>query len=308
MEVTIALAQYPITEHRSLENWKNHTEKWIVEAVSSGAQVLTFPEYGSMELTALFPQAVREDLKLQIAHLQDFLPFFIETFQQFARQYNCVIVAPSFPVDLGEKTVNRCFVFSQTEYSWQDKHFMTRFEDESWGIASSDGTLRLFDTAFGKFGVQICFDIEFPLGGQLLAEAGAQFMLVPSCTETLKGATRVHIGARARAMEQQYYTAVSQTVGDALWSPAVDINYGYTAIYSSPDGDFQDEGILALTEAQQPGWLIHKLDLSKNETIRENGQVLNFKHSQRLEMNDGICKVEVVSLKEAVLNPSLQNV
>lgn len=303
MEVTLALAQYPITEHRSLENWKNHTEQWISDAVSKGAQVLTFPEYGSMELTSLLPQEIRENLKLQIAHLQDFLPVFIETFQAFAHTYNCVIVAPSFPVDLGEKTVNRCFVFSQISYSWQDKHFMTRFEDESWGIASSDGRLRLFDTPFGKFGVQICFDIEFPLGGQLLAEAGAQFILVPSCTETLKGATRVHIGARARAMEQQFYTGVSQTVGDALWSPAVDINYGYTSVYASPDGDFQDEGILALTEAQNPGWLIHTLDLSQNEQIRENGQVLNFKHSQRLEMSDGKSSVEVVSLKETVMNP-----
>ncbi len=304
MEVTIALAQYPITAHRSLEDWKNHSATWIADAVSQGAQILTFPEYGSMELTSLFSQEIRDDLKLQIDHLQELLPFFVETFQAFAQTYNCVIVAPSFPVALGNKIVNRCFVFTQTDYSFQDKHFMTRFEDESWGISSSDGVLRLFDTPFGKFGVQICFDIEFPLGGHLLAEAGAQFILVPSCTETLKGATRVHIGARARAMEQQIYTGVSHTVGEALWSPAVDINYGYTAIYSSPDGDFQDEGILALTEAQNPGWLIHTLDLSKNEEIRENGQVLNFKHSQSQEIGDGKSSVEVIVMKERVLNAS----
>ncbi len=304
MEVTIALAQYPITAHHSLEDWKNHTEKWISEAVSQGAQILTFPEYGSMELTSLFSQEVRDDLKLQIDQLQEFLPFFIETFQSFAQAHNCVIVAPSFPVALPDTTVNRCFVFTQTDYSYQDKHFMTRFEDESWGISSSDGVLRLFETPFGRFGIQICFDIEFPLGGHLLAEAGAEFILVPSCTETLKGATRVHIGARARAMEQQIYTGVSQTVGDALWSPAVDINYGYTAVYSSPDGDFQDEGILALTKAQNPGWLIHTLDLSKNEEIRENGQVLNFKHSQSQEIGDGKSNVEVVVMKERVLNAS----
>lgn len=302
MEVTIALAQYPITAHQSLEDWKNHTATWIADAVSQGAQILTFPEYGSMELTSLFSQEVRDDLKLQIDHLQEFLPFFIETFQSFAQQYNCVIVAPSFPVALTDKIVNRCFVFTQTDYSYQDKHFMTRFEDESWGISSSDGILRLFETSFGTFGVQICFDIEFPLGGHLLAEAGAQFILVPSCTETLKGATRVHIGARARAMEQQIYTGVSQTVRNALWSPAVDINYGYTAIYSSPDGDFQDEGILALEEAQNAGWLIHTLDLSKNEEIRKNGQVLNFKHSQILEIQDRKSRVEVVVMKDPVLN------
>lgn len=297
MEVRIALAQYPITFHQSLEDWKTHTEKWIADACSQGAQILTFPEYGSMELTSVFPEAVRNDLKLQIHHMQELLPYFIESFREFAQKYHCVIIAPSFPVYLGEKIVNRSFVFTEDTYSYQDKHFMTRFEDESWGISSSDGALRLFDTRFGKFGVQICFDIEFPIGGHLLAEAGVDFILVPSCTETLKGATRVHIGARARAMEQQIYTGVSQTIAEALWSPAVDINYGYTAFYSSPDGDFDDEGILAKEKAQTSGWLIQTLDLSKNSEIRENGQVLNYKHSQKQEIRDGVCHVEVVSLK-----------
>lgn len=296
MEVTLALAQYPITFHHSKEEWKQHTEKWISDACSQGAQILTFPEYGSMELTSLFAENVREDLHMQILHLQELLPYFLDTFRELAQKYECVIVAPSFPVMLEEKTVNRCFVFSGNTVSFQDKHFMTRFEDESWGISSSDGALRVFETPFGAFGIQICFDSEFPIGGHLLAEAGAQFILVPSCTETLKGATRVHIGARARAMEQQLYTGVSQTIGDALWSPAVDINYGYTAFYSSPDGDFDDEGMVAKAEAQQAGWLIRTLDLSKNEAIRENGQVLNFKHSQTLDIRDGNCFVEIVSL------------
>jgi predicted amidohydrolase len=216
-----------------------------------------------------------------------------------------VIVAPSFPVVLGNKTVNRCFVFTEHGSSYQDKHFMTRFEDESWGISTSDGAIRVFETRFGKFGVQICFDIEFPIGGHLLAAAGAEFILVPSCTETLKGATRVHIGARARAMEQQIYTGISQTVGDALWSPVVDINYGYTAFYSSPDGDFDAEGIVAKDLPQQQGWLIRTLDLSLNQAIRENGQVLNYKHSQSQEIGAGNCFVEVIDLREPQLKTSV---
>src|SRR5690606_26638696 len=152
MEVRIALAQYPISFHQSLEAWKNHTENWIAEACSQGAQILTFPEYGSMERTPLLSEAIRTELTLQIDDLQKLLQEFIQTFQTLAQKYNCVIVAPSFPVILADKTVNRCFVFTGTAYSFQDKHFMTRFEDESWGISSSDGALRLFDTPFGKFG------------------------------------------------------------------------------------------------------------------------------------------------------------
>lgn len=298
MEVTIALANYPITAHTSFEAWKKHVGDWISKAIEQGAQVLTFPEYGSMELTSLFPENVHSDLNLQLNAMQELLPGFLDTFRDFARMYRCTIVAPSFPVWLGEKYVNRAYVFTENDYAFQDKQFMTRFEDEIWGISASDNVLRLFDTPHGRFGIQICFDIEFPLGGHLLAEAGADYILVPSCTETLKGATRVHIGARARAMEQQFFTGVSQTMGEALWSPAVDLNYGYTAVYSTPDGDFPEDGILASSVHQEEGWLIHTIDLDQNTLLRQNGQVLNFKHSQRQQINLEDSRIELVNLKK----------
>ena len=295
MEMKLALSQYPITEHTSFEAWETYMENWISFAVSSGAKILVFPEYASMELTSLYPSALRNDLKGQLWEMQEFLPRFIAFFQKLTQVFDCVIVAPSFPVRMGEKFVNRAYVFSAEEYSFQDKHFMTRFEDEDWGISSSDGVLRVFETKYGTFGIQICFDIEFAVGGQLLAQNGAEFIVVPSCTETLKGATRVHIGARARAMEQQIYVGVSQTVGNALWSPAVDMNYGYSAVYSSPDGDFDDEGILAIEPAQKEGWLLIEVDTARNREIRESGQVLNYKWSSVIEMNAGLT-VEPVKL------------
>ena len=108
--------------------------------------------------------------------------------------------------------------------------------------------------------------------------------MAPSCTETIRGATRVHVGARARAMEQQMYVAVSQTVNNALWSPAVDINYGYAAIYATPDQGLPEEGIVRLMSPQAEGWLVETLDMSLLETVRQEGQVFNYKDSTRLKM------------------------
>ena len=295
MEIVLALAQYPIVQHQSYDTWKLHIRKWVQHAIEGKAKIIVFPEYGSMDLTALFEDRIKADLKHQLDEIQDLLPGFIDFFQSLAKEFECIIVAPSFPVKIESSFVNRAFVFSESSFSFQDKHFMTRFEDEEWGVASSDGVLRVFKTRFGNFGIQICFDIEFPIGGQLLAEAGADLIVVPSCTETLKGATRVHIGARARAMEQQIYVGVSQTIGNSEWSPAVDINYGYTAVYSSPDGDFSDEGIEAIEEEQTEGWLITKLDTERNKEIRENGQVFNYRWSQTTEMR-GQQTVEIVEL------------
>lgn len=294
MEIKLALANYPITQHPSLEAWQQHVTAWVEEACQQGAQVLVFPEYGSMELTSLVSE--QEDLKLQLELLQDLLPAFIQTFENLALSYNCTLIAPSFPVFENGRYFNRCYVISNGNTSFQDKHFMTRFEDETWGIEMSPHPLRLFDTKHGKFGVQLCFDIEFPIGGQLLAQAGASYIVVPSCTETLKGATRVHIGARARAMEQQCFVGVSQTTGHALWSPAVDINYGYTACYATPDLHFQDEGIQALGKHQEVGWLFHTVDLNLVQDIRQNGQVLNFKHAQRQNISLTDVALEICSL------------
>ena len=43
MEVTIALAQYPITKHSNWETYSKHITQWVDEAYSKGAQILVFP-------------------------------------------------------------------------------------------------------------------------------------------------------------------------------------------------------------------------------------------------------------------------
>ena len=286
MNVTIATAQYPITEHASFNDWKSHIERWTTNAVGQGAQLLLFPEYGGMELVSLFSQEIRQNIRQQVKELDLLKGDFCTVFSDLAKKYQTVIVAPSIPVIENGKNVNRCYVFSEKGLiGFQDKFFMTRFENEEWGIQSADKTLTLFEASWGNFGIQVCYDVEFPLGSQLLSSAGASVILAPSCTETIRGATRVHIGARARALENQIYTVVSQTVGNAAWSPAVDINYGFAAFYSTPDMDLPEEGIISSMIPQKEGWLTQSLDLLKIANVRKEGQVFNFKDYQGVNSN-----------------------
>lgn len=284
MKVTIAAAQYPITEHKTFSKWQKHTENWVAQAAQQKAQLLLFPEYGAMELVSIFPEEIRQNIRQQVIELDSLKRDFCEVFAGLAHQYQVIIVAPSLPIVENGKRHNRAFVFSPKGLvGYQDKFFMTRFEDEEWGIETPPKTLTLFETSWGKFGIQICYDVEFGLGSQLLSSAGATLILAPSCTETIRGATRVHIGARARALENQTYTVVSQTVGNASWSPAVDINYGYAGFYCTPDKNLPEEGILTTMTPQKEGWLMETLDFSKIETVRNDGQVFNFKDHQRLK-------------------------
>lgn len=281
----IATAQYPISFHQNLQVWINHVENWIKEAASNDAQILVFPEYGSMELVSLLPEEIRNDIQGQVIKMNDWINDFLQHYSNLAQKYQIVIVAPSFPTLFEDRIVNRAFVFGPNgEIGHQDKTFMTRFESEEWKVSTGDGFLTVFETPWGNFGIQICYDIEFPLGSKLLAEAGVDVILVPSCTETIRGATRVHVGARARAMENQIYTVVAQTIGNSEWSPAVDINYGYTAFYSTPDVGFPNEGILSIAQHQTEGWLHYTLEKELLTKVRESGSVFNYKDNMRLSI------------------------
>lgn len=283
MTIKVASAQYPIARHVTLNDWEKYTEKWVKSAVDQQANVLVFPEYGSMELVSVLPVEVQQNLHQQIAEMQQLLTGFRETFKTLALKYNVIIVAPSFPVKVEEHYFNRAYVYSpKGEAGYQDKLFMTRFENEEWGIHSAPKQLSVFEAEWGKFGIQICYDSEFALGTHYLAENGIDLLLVPSCTETIRGAARVHVGARARAMEQQVYAVVAQTVGNAEWSPAVDINYGYTGFYSTPDKQLPEEGVIATGIPQAEEWQVTELNFDLIKHVREDGQVLNYKDHRPL--------------------------
>jgi predicted amidohydrolase len=271
----------------------------VAQAAQQKAQLLLFPEYGSLELVSSCPEEIRQNIRLQVSELDSLKSDFCDVFATLARQYQVCIVAPSLPIVEKGKKHNRAFVFSPKGLAgYQDKFFMTRFEDEEWGIQTAPKTLTLFEAPWGNFGIQICYDVEFGLGSQLLSSAGASLLLAPSCTETIRGATRVHVGARARALENQAYTVVSQTVGNAAWSPAVDINYGYAGFYCTPDKNLPEEGIIATMAPQKEGWLLETLDFALLETVRNDGQVFNFKDHQRLQT--GLLQEEIQILRVAV--------
>lgn len=277
MKITIASAQYPITQFDQLSKWITHTENWVKNAVTQKAEIVLFPEYGSMELTSLLSSDAQQSLNLQLQELQALLPEFKKTFQTLSQKYQCLIVAPSFPIAHENVYINRAFVFFPNgKVLHQDKQIMTRFENEQWGISPGENQMHIFEYQGIKFGINICYDGEFPVFAQKQSLNGMQLLLHPSCTEGLAGMERVHVGARARALENQIYVVVSQTIGDAPWSIAVDINNGKAAFYSTCDHLFPNNGTLKIGELNQVGWIIQELDFSLIDEIRKNGQVFNF--------------------------------
>jgi predicted amidohydrolase len=278
MTVKIATAQYDISFLESWSNYELKINQWVEQAVEENARILLFPEYGSLELASLFPKAIYSSLEKQLSELQTLHERFVNLYQLLAKQHNCYIQAGTFPVKLesGEYR-NRAYLFMPDgAFDYQDKLQMTRFENEQWLIKS--GTeLKCFDTDFGKIAINVCYDSEFPFLARKQVEAGANLILVPSCTDTLAGYHRVKIGCQARALENQCYVVQSPTVGSATWSEAVDINIGAAAVYTPVDRGFPDNGIAAMGELNKTQWVFADLSLENIARVREEGQVFNYR-------------------------------
>lgn len=281
MSFRIASAQYPIHKHTDLAAWKSYVESWVQEATSNHAKILVFPEFGSMELFSVMPEKMQKNLSAQIKELTKMHDEFVETYQMLAQKYECFLLAPSILIlNEDKKSVNRTYFFGPSGgVSFQEKNHTSRLENEQWGVVPGDASLQVFETSLCDIGVSISDDIQFASAANKLAKEGIKILLAPSYTRDAQSAERVHIGARARALENQFYVIVSQTVGEALWSLGVDKNYGFAAVYGPPDQGFPEDGIVAKGEINEPGWLYAEIDLDKVDQVRSKGDTLNFKQS-----------------------------
>ncbi|MDJ0931536.1 hypothetical protein [Breoghania sp.] len=95
------------------------------------------------------------------------------------------------------------------------------------------------------------------------------------------GASRVAIGAAARALENQCYVATLPTSCRAPWSVAVDVNRGAARVVCPPDVGFAETGLLAVGEMDAAQWVFADLDPDLVERARTDGDVLIFSDRAR---------------------------
>lgn len=273
----VAAAAYPLDWFEDWQAYEAKLKHWVHEAAQNRAELLVFPEYGSIELASIYGEAALKDIHKQAGLISDLKLRVDALHTDLARAYKCHIVAASLPVRIADdRAFNRARLFAPNgKIGVQDKLILTPFEREEWHIEAGRG-VQLFDTALGKIGICICYDAEFPLIARALAEAGAEIIAVPSCTHTMAGFSRVRIGAMARALENQLFTIHASTVGDFA-SPAVETNVGTGSIYGPPDGLTTPTGIIAEGKLNVPGWTYADLDMETLRRVRASGEVRNVR-------------------------------
>jgi len=275
-KIRVASAQYPIDQPETLFEWQDKVADWVAAGAKTGAQLLVFPEYAAIEQAAAFGPDVYGSLPATLEEVARIAGERVAFHAGLAKQHGVHILVGSGPVakDDGRFVNAAQLVTPSGSVGEQEKIIMTPFERD-WGIAPG-APVRVFDTALGRIGIAICYDSEFPVLVRAMAEAGAELILVPSCTERISGFHRVRTGARARALENQIATVMSPTIGDALWSPAVDRNAGSAGIFVPSEHAVSDDGTLAEGELNKPCWVTADIDLAGLKRLRSSGEMRNY--------------------------------
>ncbi len=275
--IRLGVLAYPVT---APPTWQLYADKFaalIAEGAASGANLLVLPEYACMEVAAFQPGTGDANAELQaVCALSDQL---LALATETARRHRIWLVPGTMPWrDPATGAIhNRApLIAPDGDTQFQYKSVMTRFETERWRVTAGPPP-RTFETPWGRIGIAICYDSEFPTLVRAQTRAGAWLILVPSCTDTLHGFNRVRLSARARALENQCFVAVAPTVGAAPSLATLDDNHGHAAIFGPVDRGFPADGIIARAPPDTPGWLFADLDPDRLETVRANGAVRNFR-------------------------------
>jgi predicted amidohydrolase/GNAT superfamily N-acetyltransferase len=269
--VRIAAMQYLLRPINCFEDFATQAEFFVRSARGYRSNFVLFPEFFTMQLLSYLrdPAPARA-----VRRLAELTPAYEELFTRLATQTGMYIIAGTHPVMQGGEVFNAAHLFTPRGLIFrQKKVHLTPVEKGPYQFSRGHG-FYLYHTDFGKVGILVCYDVEFPEAARCLAEAGAQIIFVPSCTDGRHGFYRVRYCAQARAIENQVYVALAGTVGNLPEVPYMNTNYGQAAILTPSDYCFARDGIASEGIVNQEQMIISDVDLELLDEQRITGSVI----------------------------------
>lgn len=271
----LASLAWKVERTPSVEAFAERLDHALAEVAARGAEFVMLPEYAGVEVGAA--RAAGRGAGAEVAETVALASSLEDAMAGLAARHDVWLLGGSLPARENGRIVNRATLHAPDgRRAVQRKCMMTRFETERWGVSAS-GPPQVVETPWGRVGIAICYDAEFPPIVRAMVACGAWLVLVPACTDTVAGATRVTISARARAIENQCVVAVAPTVGDAYWCESLDTNHGRAGIYGPAERGFPPDGIIAEGAEDAQGPVIAGLDPAAIAEAREHGAVRNHR-------------------------------
>jgi len=281
--VRIALCQFGVRNTLSYREMEDQLKGYCEQALKQSPDIIIFPEYVTFNLLAMAGPILQEKDRQQalVRYVAPFTTTYLSIFSRIAREKG-VVIAGGTHWTLDEKRgsgFNIGYLFlPDGRVEMQKKNHLYPGEVE-FGTTPFD-KLSVFDTPKGRLGLMICYDAEFPETARHLTQKGAQILLCPAGTNTVRGFYRVRRCCAARAVENQVYVAECHSVG-ALTVP-VDkpfTAYGRSAILCPIDDQTQfDNGIIAeAPAADQEAVVSAEVDLETLERSRQSSEATILK-------------------------------
>jgi predicted amidohydrolase len=197
--------------------------RWIDRAARSGPDVIVLPEGMTMVGTGLSCADVAEPIPGPTS----------ARIGEMARTHHCYIVA-CYNEREGKLVYNTAILVDRTGRLVGKSRKLYLPRDEVTDGVTPGRESPVFDTDFGKVGLMICWDVQYPEPAQRLALQGAEIIFLP-----IWGGNEQLV--KARAIEDQVYVV---TCGYDIPSMIVDLNGKVLA--SAPLGN--GEGDVAIAE------------------------------------------------------------
>ena len=134
-----------------------------------------------------------------------------------ARDLGVVIIGGSISELAGDKIFNTSYTFDAEGKTIGRHRKMHLFDVDipggisfrESGVVAPGNQITVFDTAYGRMGVAICYDMRFPELMRLMVLEGAEIIVVPAAFNTTTGPAHWHETIKLRAVDNQVYFAAA---------------------------------------------------------------------------------------------------
>ncbi len=273
-KVKVGAVQWQMRSVNSFEELMKQVEYFVDTVSDYQCDFILFPEFFNAPLMGLCEQSSQTQA---IRFLADYTDRILEAMSKMAVEYNANIITGSMPQLEGEVLYNTSFLCHRSgKVESQRKIHITPHETKDWVLKGGDA-INVFETDAGRVGIQICYDVEFPELGRMMAEQGIEILFVPFWTDIKNSYLRVRNCAQARAIENECYVVIAGSVGNLPEVESLDVQYAQSAVFTPSDIQFPHDAMLSEATPNSEMLLFAELDLDKLKLLHTEGSVRNLK-------------------------------
>jgi len=189
--------------------------------------------------------------------------------QDYAKKYSMVIVVPIYEQDMTGVYYNTAAVID-ADGTYLGKYRKTHIPHvagfwEKFFFKPGASDWPVFNTAYCKLGVYICYDRHFPEGWRALALKGAEYIVNPSATVAGVSEYLWKLEQPASAVANGCFIGATNRTGtEAPWNVGEFYGQSY---FVNPRGEIE-----AIASRDQDELLIHEMDMNMVQEIRNKWQ------------------------------------